>query len=755
MKLLTKLLFFITIHITIFSNAQNNKLIDSLKLDCDAYKLEDTIKIKKLTKLASSLASVNPQSGMETAEKAIALANKINQPIYLGDAYKTMGFIFYNLGKFEEAIVWYNKAIDIYIKHNVAFKLGSCYKNVASMYGLLLRRDKSLEYFDKAAKIFKDNNYLDEYVSCTNMVANVYMMIPENQKALDIFDSNIEYFKKRNMKADLITIYQNKSIIYMRLGHYAKALECLNTANKYIDQNNENEVNELNTILACIYELIGETDKALLIHNKILASAIKLNSLNLIARTKVNIANVYKQKKENAKALQYYDEVLQLDKDLKDPNINITCLINKSNLLIENNKFNAGFKILQQIEESIKVNQLASLFSNSIASLYGDICLKASDAELKSIGIPVSNRYQLAEKYFKSTLIELDDKNFRHLSNTWLSLSKVYEKKNDYKEALSAYSKYVEYNDSLLGNESRNQIIRSDLKYEFDLKAEKQQIEYDASIKRKELIQKGLIIGLILLCIICVLFYRAYKLKNRTNILINQQKENLEILNATKDKLFGIIGHDLRKPAISFSGITKKVNFLIKENDMETLNKFGNVIEKNANELNSLIDNLLGWSLLQKDGIKLNPKKINLYSAISEVLNPFQSMALEKNITIHNEVAMDENIEVDEQSLNIILRNLIHNALKFTEKDGHLFLSSSNEKSGVVLSIRDTGIGMTDSEIKDIFKFQSASTKGTENEKGTGLGMYIVGQWAKLNNINLNAKSEKGVGTTFDLGFTV
>ena len=357
------------------------------------------------------------------------------------------------------------------------------------------------------------------------------------------------------------------------------------------------------------------------------------------------------------------------------------------------------------------------------------------------------------ENFQKSLYFYKAIKNPIGIRDVYSSLSSVYKTIGNYKKAFEYTDQYYIINDSInnLANIKKMTEMSMGFQHEKDLALKEQ--TYNQELKRQNLFKLAMAIVILLISLMFVISYRAYNLKKRTNILISKQNENLEILNATKDKLFGIIGHDLRKPATSFNGITKKVNFLIKENDFETLNKFGNEIEKNANELNNLIDNLLGWSMLQKDGIKLNPQKINLFSAVAEVLEPFQSMAKEKNITIHNEISIDNYVEVDEQSLYIILRNLIHNALKFTNKSGNLYLNTSREKNRIKLIIRDTGIGMTNSEISEMFNFHSASTKGTANEKGTGLGMFIIGQWSKLNNIKVNTISEKGVGTTFELVF--
>lgn len=339
------------------------------------------------------------------------------------------------------------------------------------------------------------------------------------------------------------------------------------------------------------------------------------------------------------------------------------------------------------------------------------------------------------------------------MKDIYNELIKVYKLNGNYKKAMECSDQYYILNDSInnLANIKKMTEMSMGFQHEKDLALKEQ--TYNQELKRQNLFKLAMAFVILLISLMFVISYRAYNLKKRTNTLISKQNENLEMLNATKDKLFGIIGHDLRKPATSFNGITKKVNFLIKENDFETLYKFGNEIEKNANELNNLIDNLLGWSMLQKDGIKLNPQKINLFSAVAEVLEPFQSMAKEKSITILNEISIDNYVEVDEQSLYIILRNLIHNALKFTNKSGNLYLNTSREKNRIKLIIRDTGIGMTNAEINEMFNFHSASTKGTANEKGTGLGMFIIGQWSKLNNIKVNTISEKGVGTTFELVF--
>ena len=234
--------------------------------------------------------------------------------------------------------------------------------------------------------------------------------------------------------------------------------------------------------------------------------------------------------------------------------------------------------------------------------------------------------------------------------------------------------------------------------------------------------------------------------------VIEAQADTLQELNATKDRLFAIIGHDLRKPALAFRGISKKVNFLIQQKEFDTLNKLGNNLEQAAFSLNGLLDNLLNWALKQRDVLPYDPKPVSIKEATEEIFNLFQQIADEKNIHLQLNIASEIKAYSDPNALNTIIRNLVDNAIKYTPNGGQVEVVSELNGSNIRILIKDTGEGMDKAQLDNIFDLQkNKSTQGTAGEKGSGLGLTLVKDLVDLNKGQIKVNSALKKGTSFEI----
>ncbi len=739
------------------SAAQSPQQIDSLVAASKANPKEDTSKISTLVALSLAYQETDPGKGVAVADEALALASKLNQNYYLAEAKKAKANNLVRSGKFDEAFGLYEAAIKLYQQLGMSNKAGQSIKNLGVINGMLSNFDKSLEYLEQALKIFTEIGDLKQQAICMEQIANVLGTRSDNAKAITYFDKALKVYTDLGATAEMISLQQNKSIIYYQQGQYSKTLSCLQAALKLVDQTGDKSaLPGIQTTLGNLYMRLGDYSTASTHFLK--AEATEKSSGNQFGLSQciVNTANVYNLMGKKSLALEKYQSALELQSIVKDPKTTAICLTNIGSVYLDQADYEKSYQALTQASQIATEHNLPDLIASN-NSLMATLISTAPNEFLKQKGIALASKYTLAENKYQSSLkIYQESNDLPGVATSWDKLRRLYDKLGNSDKAYSAYQNYVLFRDSTAGEAVKNQITRKEMEFEFEKERVQKQSAYEAGLNRQKLIQTGLGIGLGLLAIILILAARAYRSKQKSNTLITAQNEKLEVLNQTKDKLFNIIGHDLRKPAMSFRGIAKKVNYLIKTNDVATLNQYGHEIEKNANDMNGLIDNLLGWSLLQKDGIKLRPVNLNLFHAIADTIDLLQDIATEKQIKISNNVPESLMINVDEHSLKIILRNLVHNAIKFTPNGGEIHFSSVTENQTIQLRIRDTGVGMTAGELSEIFKFQAGtSTRGTENEKGTGLGLYIVDQWAKLNKIKLLATSEKGRGTTFDLGFAL
>ncbi len=232
---------------------------------------------------------------------------------------------------------------------------------------------------------------------------------------------------------------------------------------------------------------------------------------------------------------------------------------------------------------------------------------------------------------------------------------------------------------------------------------------------------------------------------------INTRNKQLSKLNAEKDKFFSIIAHDLKSP---FNGFLNLTELMAERSDEFSLAEFvenSKLLNESARNLYKLLENLLTWAQMQRDLITFIPKEFNLSDTILQNIEIINQRALQKGITIINEVPATERIYADEKMIDTIFRNLLSNAVKFTGGGGRVFIKSEQSDNNIItITVEDTGIGIPENDIKKLFKTEEkVSTVGTEGESSTGLGLLLCREFIERNGGKIWVESEKGKGSKF------
>jgi two-component system sensor histidine kinase/response regulator len=232
---------------------------------------------------------------------------------------------------------------------------------------------------------------------------------------------------------------------------------------------------------------------------------------------------------------------------------------------------------------------------------------------------------------------------------------------------------------------------------------------------------------------------------------IQKQAEELKETNATKDKMFSVISHDLRAP---LGGMKSMMDIIFEDraNNRAISDKAFKSLKTAADQTYNLLENLLYWSRTQRDKLDFNPEMINLYDLVVENIELMNTLANNKNITVENKIPEELTAFADNNMIKTIIRNLINNAIKFTNENGTVKISSETDKEMVHLHIKDTGIGIDEENLKKIQdQKQYFTTYGTKREKGSGLGINLCFDFAKRNKGDLKINSVRGEGSTFTL----
>jgi PAS domain S-box-containing protein len=242
--------------------------------------------------------------------------------------------------------------------------------------------------------------------------------------------------------------------------------------------------------------------------------------------------------------------------------------------------------------------------------------------------------------------------------------------------------------------------------------------------------------------------YHEGIIRNVTRRITEQEK--LKELNATKDKLFSLIAHDLKGPFNSILGFADLLLESFQEMDQETLKKSLSVIYASSKQAFGLLENLLIWCHSQTGKIPFEPANVNLCQKVDENISLLQLQAQTKEIGVDVEIPNDLSVFADRNMLDTILRNLLTNAIKFTQRGGKIKVSAKPEKDFLTIMISDNGIGIPKENIEEIFRIDSKlTTPGTEKEKGSGLGLILCREFMEKHNGSISVESTKGKGSTF------
>ena len=227
------------------------------------------------------------------------------------------------------------------------------------------------------------------------------------------------------------------------------------------------------------------------------------------------------------------------------------------------------------------------------------------------------------------------------------------------------------------------------------------------------------------------------------------QKEELRQLNTVKDKLLSVISHDLRGPIAAVSGLLG----LLKSGHLNYHELIGqsNKLYNEVQNLTYLLDNLLSWSKTQMQGIKLNCESFPLRDVVEQNLKTVNHISEQKKISVFNKIPKDCMVYTDVNFLSLVVRNLVINALKFTHEKGEISISSKTIGDQVQVSVTDTGVGMSEDELKKLFNTESHYSKmGTANEAGTGIGLLLCKEFIELEGGKIWAESKQGEGSSFN-----
>ena len=251
-----------------------------------------------------------------------------------------------------------------------------------------------------------------------------------------------------------------------------------------------------------------------------------------------------------------------------------------------------------------------------------------------------------------------------------------------------------------------------------------------------------------------IVFGIIQNITERKNIeeALKKSEASLCELNATKDKFFSIVAHDLKSPFNSIIGFSNLLAEQVQSKNYDEVNEYAGIIQHSSKQVMNLLTNLLEWSRSQTGRMDFKPAYIEIDPLVNGIVELLNSLAQQKSITISTELQHKLIAFADKAMISTILRNLISNAIKFTNPGGRIVVSSNRSQEDLIITVSDNGVGIKQEIMKKLFGIdESYSTLGTQNEEGTGLGLILCREFAEKHGGRILAESEVGKGSKFHL----
>jgi two-component system sensor histidine kinase/response regulator len=506
------------------------------------------------------------------------------------------------------------------------------------------------------------------------------------------------------------------------------------------------------------YDVLGSafTDKheykQALIYTKKAANIFeKLQHPEGLGYAHTHLSNIYTHQQDYTNAIHHAKKALAIREQSKDT------------VRISNTLRDIGLIYIQKKEYQTALNyfEKALFFAQKVNNLY---TISECEQRMAEANLLLGNTETALHLALQSIEIGKKYDSYQHMIRNSAVLSKIYAQKQDYQKAFQYKEMYHKYQDSVLSQESRTKMLSDNIRYEFEKKQQKLVIETEKQqliLKKQQYVIIMAVISLLATFVTVYVIYRksreqqkAKEILIETNNELQQvmeelqaQTEHLQQSNEFKDKLFSVIGHDLRSPLVGVNGVFElKEEGIISEQEFATL--LPNIAQ-NIYQVTHLTENILFWAKSQIQQQGLRKEVVDLHLLTKNQMDMLAVQANKKKLILKNEIAPRTLAEIDKNMIDFVIRNLISNAMKFSYPNQTISVTAIAKAEKIELCFTDTGVGIDEEDINTLFSEEVVSKQGTANEKGTGLGLQLCKEFVQRNGGKIWLKSKPNVETQF------
>ncbi|HLV38696.1 tetratricopeptide repeat-containing sensor histidine kinase [Xanthomarina sp.] len=619
--------------------------------------------------------------------------------------------------------------------------------------------DKALKYISQTERLSQNLNYQNGIAEITYYKAMIYGFKDDYINSRDNYLKAKELFIQLKDTLHIAKVNNSIALNEIKRGNYNVGLQYSLLALKEFEKRDlKQELRAAYNCLAQAYFKTNNISKATEYYVKVLDVEKQINNKEGSVEVLKILAELYSQQKEHRKSINYYEKAL---KQISSNNDSLRGEI-LPRLGGEYLQFNEYDKASDHLITGLKLNRKLGNPHGVLVSLnnLGELNLQRNRLkyaeiqlfEAKEIASGVSDKREQLKNY--GLLKSLDSTNRK------------------YDRAFNWQREYYQLQNELAKEETKPHIepettvvidnfgLSSSIANKRETKIEQETAETQKEFDRLRLIFYGLLGAIVILSTFLILIYlkrnsrleytRELEEKNKRieiqNEAILEQTKHLEDINKVKDRLFSIVSHDLKDSLTSIKGFID----LLKDGSL-TQEEFKSLIpelSENANNASLLLFNLLNWSKSQMQSLESNPTLFDLQEVFIDKINLLEQTLEKKGIVLRDKSLRDF-VYADKSMVEIIIQNLLTNAVKFSKKGDTITIANQVSNGKSIITISDTGVGISKENQQKLFKNSSFTTIGTKNEKGTGLGLTICKDLVELNHGRIWVESDVNVGTTF------
>ncbi|MBW6457606.1 MAG: tetratricopeptide repeat protein [FCB group bacterium] len=610
--------------------------------------------------------------------------------------------------------------------------------------------DSALYFLYQSRDLFFEEDNIEQLGKVYSMIGTCYLSTTGDQEqAVVYYNASLHYSRRASDHMTMAIVYSQLSNIFRMNGAYEQSIEFVYKSKEQYEKAGYAEgIAWVNFSIGRIYITMGlyeEAEQALLRGLETYrAQPDDIPNRTGIAICLDELALVYVELGDPGKAERHNSEALEIYRELKNAFGISNALKHKARIeYVCGDRDEAEVQLGESLRIKKRVNDVLGL--PAIYSLFGQILSdqgRFSDA-IDSLYVGLEHALNNDQK---TRIVDLN-----------MQLSKVFYKMGDFQKAYDHQLRQIVVMDAIYGSKATRGMTQLESLYELEAKEKRiESLQQDNLIKelelrRQKITRNLLLIILILVVIFTLLIMRLFIDNRRARIELEKSREKLQELNATKDKFFSIIAHDLKSPFNTIIGFSTLMERYSKEKDFQKIGDFSGHIREVSIQTFNLLENLLDWSRAQTGKINFSPKPIDIRVSIQNAVDLLHPQAEHKEVRIEIDAA-SHTVHADENMIHTVFQNLISNAIKYSHPGGRIWIKADEENNMLTVSICDEGVGMDEETRANLFRLEvNTSRPGTDGEKGTGLGLILCKEFIRKHGGDISVAGKPGEGTCFTL----